>query len=106
MAQGCDFEGANVVLRAPEGMTQDECYDLPVHSSDGKVVSAWRLSDDELRKVQETGIIWFSCMSSTHPPVMIGADAPIHVFNEETGEFVREPHVEPVRHLPPKRADD
>ena len=71
------FDGANCVY----GANQPEYKDLPAQRYDGplgQVVTCWKLSPEELRKVQETGEIWLSLLTFGNPlqPVMLTVDHP------------------------------
>lgn len=79
MASAVGFEGANIVFRAPEGMSQEECYDLQSFSDGQQVISCWRLSAEELAEVAKTGVVWLSIMGRTLPPVSVSGTALVHV---------------------------
>ena len=55
-----DFDEQNVVISE----AQDEYMNLPALAADdehGSVVSCWELSEEDLKKVQETRKVWLSC---------------------------------------------
>jgi len=62
-------------LGAPEGQ-QEEVGVLPCHRSTNAVLSAWRLSPEELAHVQKTGVVLVHIMGSTHAPLAVGVMAP------------------------------
>ena len=72
------FPEANKVLVHPGSMTEEECQDLHVHKTDdGRLISRWELSGDELMKVLETKTIWLHIWSGdTQPPVSLDVDEP------------------------------
>ena len=72
MANAVGFDGSNDLLLAPKG---EDCRDLQIFRDSEKVISCWRLTDEELEVVKETGIIWFYCMGRTHPPIYISGEA-------------------------------
>lgn len=58
------------------------CGDLPAvkaHDENGVnyIISAWEISPEELKKLQETGIIYLSVIGQTLPPVFLTADNPV-----------------------------
>jgi hypothetical protein len=79
MATAVGFEGANVVFRAPQGMSQDECYDLQSFSDGQQVISCWRLTEEELSEIARTGVVWLSVMGRTLPPVSVSGAALVHI---------------------------
>ena len=72
MANSVGFEGANDILRAPPGDT--DCRDLEMLRLESGIVSCWRLTEDELKRVNETGVVWLHIAGRTHPPVYIAGD--------------------------------
>jgi len=67
-------EFTNSTLKAPIG--SENVVDLPITKleyTDGPsaVESCWELSKEELDKVNETGKIYFACMGTTHPPILL-----------------------------------
>ncbi len=68
MAKPVGFEGANCVFRAPDGVPQEECVDLECFVAPGQIISCWRLSDEELAKVNETGVVWLEVQGDGTPP--------------------------------------
>lgn len=60
----------------------DGCGDLPaVKAFDENgvyyVITAWEISPEELKKIQETGIIYLSVIGQSIPPVFLTADNPV-----------------------------
>ncbi len=70
MATPAPFAEANLTLVAAPG-EEANVIDLPVHRSAGRVVSCWRPTIAELRRIVDTGEIWLSIWGDTHPPVLI-----------------------------------
>lgn len=81
MARAVGFNGSNQVFRAPPGLPQDECYDLPVFLDlDGRqIISAWRLTPEELVEVQKTGVVWLSIVGLSMSPVLVSGTALVTV---------------------------
>jgi len=79
--KGVTFSEFTKLLGKPEGMTNKECLALPVYT-DGKVcISKWKISDEEKKKINETGVMWLWVMSgATQPPVILTTD---HPFEKE-----------------------
>ncbi len=71
MATPVGFQGADGLL---SGETVG-VNDLPVFIGNGLVISCWRLSEDELKTVAETGVVWLAVMGNTAPPVKISGNA-------------------------------
>ena len=60
----------------------DGCGDLPAvkaYDEDGVnyIISAWEVSPEELKKIQETGIVYLSVIGENIPPVFLTADNPV-----------------------------
>ncbi len=69
----------NDVLRAPSGMTMDECRPLAVtrvqYEGGGHGVwSFWQPSEAERAAIAAGAIICVAVMGSTHPPIALGVD--------------------------------
>lgn len=107
MAEPCDFQGANVVLRAPEGWTQEQCVDMPIlKTEDGQLISAWRLTPEEMIKIQNTGVIWLKVLTTAAPPpVCVLIDSPITIHDPKTGEALGAPAVMPIIKRAPRKED-
>lgn len=69
MAFSTDFEGSNLSLLAPEG--QPDVNTLRAYRDDKQTVSCWKLTAEERKMVEETGLIWLSVWGASHPPVMV-----------------------------------
>lgn len=63
------IRGSNKVYRAPEGM--DDCDDLHVIASDGRLMSEWVPSPEERKAIAEGKNVMLSVYGSLHPPVSI-----------------------------------
>ena len=94
MANYVDFEGSNCVFQAPDNTTPDECGDLPVFRDEKQIISCWRLSDVEITKLIETGVVWLSVMGAGMPPVAISADPMVTIDGREPNV---EPYIAPAR---------
>ncbi len=92
MGNPVDFTGANMVFRAPESMTSDECSDLPVLKSNGQIVSCWRLSEAEIARVNQTGVVWLSVYGQSTPPVVVAGTG---LF--EGTDPIAEPYIPPAK---------
>lgn len=93
MAKPVGFEGANFVFTAPPTMTPDECGDLEVFRNGNQIVSCWRLSEDELERVAETGVVWLSIVGAGMPPVNIQATGALEINGRDP---VAEPYIKPA----------
>lgn len=70
-----NFDGANVVY----GAEQPEYQPLPaLLKENGEVWTCWKLSSDDLKRIQETGVIWLSMLTFNQPlqPVLLSVDKP------------------------------
>lgn len=56
------------------------CNDLPAHKAEDQIISCWKLTKEELEQINKTGIVWFSVMGQTQPPIWLGIETP---FKEE-----------------------
>jgi len=92
MANAVGFEGANDRLLAPKG--DKNCRDLEIHRTEKSIISCWRLTDEELKKVAETGVVWFMVVGQTHPPILVSGDALV-LWNGKPAKA--EPYIPPAR---------
>ena len=65
------------ILKEPKGQ-EDSVIDLLITRlkyQDGSeaVESCWQLSKEELEEVNKSGKIYFVCMGSTHPPILLSS---------------------------------
>lgn len=74
MANPVGFEGANVVFQAAPG-TEDQVRDLETFTDGEQVVSCWRLSEEELRTINETGVVWLGVLGTMLPPMRVSGTA-------------------------------
>ncbi len=69
--QPIEFPEQNLVF----AKDQPEYQPLPVfynrESANGEVISAWKLSEEELKQINETGVIWFNMYTFHKPPMPI-----------------------------------
>lgn len=71
MAQGVDFKGTNIVMRAPEG--REDVADIRAFKNDQCCVTCWELDLIERAEVARTGRVFLSVfMSGGMPPVFVG----------------------------------
>lgn len=72
------FDGVNVVF----GEEQPEYHSLPAERvgrpQTGQINTCWALSPDEIKKVQETGVIFVSLLTFGLPlqPLLVSVDKP------------------------------
>jgi hypothetical protein len=75
-----EFPESNFTLTAPQGL--ENCGDLPCQKSDGRIISCWQISDEELKKLNETKYLYLGVLSpDTHPPCFITVDYPFIKLN-------------------------
>lgn len=81
------FKESNSLLKAPPGSKGVD--DLPVFSGPSvhnqpTVISKWRLTIPELKKIAEHGEIWLCFIGChTHPPVALMVDSPFVAVERE-----------------------
>ena len=68
------FDGANVVF----GAGQPEPAERVGKAQTGQVNTCWELTPEEIKKVQETGVIFVSLLTFGQPlqPVLVSVDKP------------------------------
>ena len=64
------------------------CNDLPAHKAKDQIISCWKLTKEELEQINKTGIIWFSVMGQSQPPIWLGTENPF--IQEEAREMITE----------------
>lgn len=79
--KGVNFPESNTLLARPEGMTEEECYDLSVcrtimENGTPVVISCWELTPDEIATIIGTKKIWLWIIGKTHPPVILDVKYP------------------------------
>lgn len=82
-------ESTNCILKGIEGV-----QDLPVtrlEYTDGvqAVESCWELSEEDKKKIAETGKIYLLCLSNTHPPIWLNTKSQLGGSNEEAKDHER-----------------
>lgn len=72
-----DFEESNLELKAPTDMP--ECGSLHTfHDKEkGTFISFWKISEEQLERVNAEGGIWLGVIASAHPPVFLVTEKPI-----------------------------
>lgn len=76
------FPQANRILTKPEGMTAEECADLPVYADRVHLVSLWKMTWTERLSAFLFGRVWLRVYYTyTHPPVSL--EATRQIFEEK-----------------------
>ena len=76
------FKSANFIFKKPDGMTDEECMDLPVFmgndwNENPVIISCWKFSKEDLKEIQKTGCIYLSIAGSGGmPPVSLFTENP------------------------------
>lgn len=77
------FHPLEHLVLPPEGEHENICSlrVVPVAYQDGtkSMISCWKLTQEELQMVQETGVVYLEILGGAHPPVQI------HVDPDQTG---------------------
>ena len=71
MAEPIDFEQSN---RSWYGY--GDTGDLPVYQEGDQSISCWQLTEDELKEISQTGMIWLRVWAGNHPAVYVGGENP------------------------------
>ena len=77
MADPIEFEGCNLRLGPPVGMTEEEVRSMSVYKGNGQVVSCWKLRPEELEEVVKTGCVWLSIFTEGVPPSFVGSETTV-----------------------------
>jgi len=81
MANPVGFQGANHVFHAP--INTPDCRDLETLFTGDQIISCWRLTEEELKQVNETGVVWLSVYTkSSPPPVLVSGSALVHIGDQ------------------------
>lgn len=67
------FDESNAVLARPEGMSEEECGDLPVYHDPQFNISCWKLTWRERISALFFGTVWLWVYGGGHPPVALEA---------------------------------
>lgn len=72
-----EFKESNRTLTKPEGMTDEECKELPVHNDGKESISCWKGTLLDRVRFLVTGKMWLIVLSGrTQPPVALRTDYP------------------------------
>lgn len=86
MAEPVKFEGFTHDFGPPPGL-DEMCGRLPVFMNGQTVVSAWKLSDEELAEIARTGVVFLSVMSGTAVfPCYVGSESEVKLVASDTGK--------------------
>lgn len=82
------FDEENTVLDTPPGLSPELCAPLPVwvgSTTDGLpvVVSCWKLTQEELKEIQQTGRVWITVLGVGMQPIMPSGYKPIERAHED-----------------------
>ena len=81
MADAVWFQGSNQMLNAPEGQ-EDVVGHLPVLNTGEQVISCWKMTEEELVYINETGLVWFSIYGQNHAPIKLAGKAMVTIHGE------------------------
>jgi len=75
------FKQANHIFTEPNGLTDEQCGNLPVFKGKDManlpvIISCWKFSKEDLEYIQQTGCIFLSIMGEGMPPVSLIAENP------------------------------
>lgn len=89
MAEGISIKGGNLTMKAPEG-EEDRVCDLLVFANRGAIVTAWKLTPDELESVKRTGVVYVSFWGHGMPPTFVGDENSVRDVTAEGGILPRQ----------------
>ena len=68
----------NAILKAPSGQEENVIgksitfyFVEEDNAYSPRICSCWKLSEEELQQVQETGCIYFHTIGNSHPPILL-----------------------------------
>lgn len=86
MSEPVKWKGANKILVAPQDTTKEQVQDLHVFSNGNVCVSKWKLSEEAIKEIIDTGCIFLSVYSgNSQPPVFLGSEAETHAVAVDYG---------------------
>lgn len=82
------FKEVNTVHTKPEGMSEEQCGDLPTYTHvgpHGEVtnISCWEFTPEDLKELNETGKLWLFVSSPTLPPIGMNTANPFKSLENE-----------------------
>ena len=84
-----NFPESNAVLKAPPGVPGERCYDLPIYRYPGGLVSCWRPTREDIKRIVMGDPIWLHVEGLTHPPLVLMTETPF-VTEQATPERAEE----------------
>ena len=74
------FKEQNFIFRRPEGMTKEECGDLPCHVDkvNGQVIACYELTDEEKEQIAASGKLYLGIKAFPIPPVWLTTVSPFN----------------------------
>lgn len=86
MSEPVKWKEANKILVAPQDTTKEQVQDLHVFSNGNVCVSKWKLSEEAIKEIIDTGCIFLSVYSgNSQPPVFLGSEAETHAVAVDYG---------------------
>lgn len=86
MASPVDFPGSNFTFTSPAGR-EDTILDLKAFINGNAIVSAWKLSDEEMEEVKRTGTVFLMTLSGTVVyPTFVGSERQVRLMVADTGK--------------------
>lgn len=88
MATPVEFEGQNLLLRAPAG--SENIGALPIFRNGKCCVSCWELSDGEIAEIVRSKRVYLSVFfGDTQPPVFVGCEQQVRDVIADYGVWKR-----------------
>jgi len=85
MGSPVDFQGANLVLTAPDGV--ENVSPLPCFENGKQVVSCWLLDAAERAEIARTGRVFLVVVGRSQPPVFVGSAMRAREMTADHGVF-------------------
>jgi hypothetical protein len=84
LTRAIDFEGTNVIMRAPAG--RDDVQDVHAFRNRACCVTCWKLDPDAIAEVARTGRVYLSVfMKGGMPPVFVGSESETRQLTADFG---------------------
>ena len=86
MSQPIEFNGSNRILQPPKGYDKEQVTPMHIFTNGVICVSKWKLSEEALKEVLETGCLFVSLISGhTQPPIFIGSEEEVRAVTVDYG---------------------
>ena len=70
------FAESNIVMKKPENMTEEQCFDVHAFSNGEQVITCWQPTPEERTKIALGEPVWLCLIGPTMQPALVTADKP------------------------------